>query len=80
MTPPPIIKAVVNTAFSVYVDVEQRQMERKSMVAEERGKSEGGSIKKKRKGKVYNAASGVERGLNEEECILALGIIAFVNV
>lgn len=50
------------------------------MVAEERGKSEGGSIKKKRKGKVYNAASGVERGLNEEECILALGIIAFVNV
>lgn len=50
------------------------------MVAEERGKSEGGSIKKKRKGEVYNAASGVERGLNEEECILALGIIAFVNV
>lgn len=47
---------------------------------EGRGGSEGGSIKRKREGKVYNAASGVERGLNEEDCILALGIIVFVNV
>lgn len=44
-------------------------------------KSASGSIKKKGgKGKVHNAASGVERGLNEEGCILTLGIIVFVNV
>lgn len=71
MTPPPIIKAVVNTAFSVL---------RRNGMKKHGGGSEGGSIKRKREGKVYNAASGVERGLNEEDCILALGIIVFVNV
>lgn len=47
---------------------------------EGRGGKRGRLDKKKREGKVYNAASGVERGLNEEDCILAFGIIVFVNV